>query len=271
MIRFNLLILVCWLASPLVANQVALDSLVSDLPKAAIAGLESDGVVFRYDNVGIGILLAPSHPSLAVIEQQNRQLKPDVMVEGLYLIPYPDNVSDIDLNLYNITRRVSRISEVIYPSVRKKALVPLFDRVYRVDNLRARKRLDDPIMNTIPLFDSILIYMKEVVLGPGYYETQYVYDGESLGFSVRNVTTLRSLIKIVDKENLSINIILFPTERGYLVYGYCGVKLANRNLVFRLMDPFSAFYKRLYAMVIWVENSLHGSDKQPILGTELGF
>ena len=166
---------------------------------------------------------------------------------------------------------MSRISEVVYPSARKKAIVPLFEDVYHVESLQNKKPKDDPIVDTIPLFDSILLYMKEVVLGAGYYEAQYVSDGGSLGFFVRNITTLRALIKIVDRNNLSINIVLLPGKHGYVVYGYCGVKLANKRFVFKLMDPFSAFYKRLYSMVVWVENSLLGTNKQPVLGQPLGF
>ncbi len=270
-IRINFLLLSFVLICPLTAKQLDRDSLLADLPEAARAVLESDSIAFRYDRSGIGLKLAPDHHSIDVIKQSNMKLQPDVMVEGLYLIPYPQGTSDIDLNLYNITRRVSRISDVVYPSARKNAIVPLFKDVYRIESLQNRKSQNDPIVEEIPLFDSILIYMKEVVLGSGYYEAQYVYDGENLSFSVRNVTTLRALIKIVDTNNLSINIVLLPTDRGYLVYGYCGVKLANKNFVFRLMDPFSSFYKRLYSMVIWMENSLLGTDKQPILGNELAF
>ncbi len=269
--RISFVLLSLWLIFPLTAKQLDRDSLLANLPGTARSALESDSIAFRYDRSGIGLKLAPDHHSIDVIRQSNRKLQPDVMVEGLYLIPYPQGVRDIDLNLYNITRRVSRISEVVYPSARKKAIVPLFEDVYRVESLQNRKPQDDPIVDKIPLFDSILIYMKEVVLGSGYYEAQYVYDGENLGFSVRNVTTLRAFIKIVDRNNLSIHIVLLPTDQGYLVYGYCGVKLANKNFVFKLMDPFSAFYKRLYSMVIWMENSLLGTDKQPILGNELAF
>ncbi len=260
-----------FIAFPLIGLQLELDSLLTHFPDEVRSILESAGRAFRYDVTKSGIMIAPNHAALEVIKRTGSSLNPDVMVEGLYLVPYASDTSGIDLHLYNITRRVSEIKQVRYSSSRKKAVVPLFRDVYHTDEIRSRKRLPDPVVNSIPMFDSILLFMKETVLGGGYYNAQYVHDGESLSFTVKNVSVLRSLIKIVDKENFVIHIILFPTEKGYLVYGYCGVVLANRDFIFRIMDPYSAFYKRLYAMVLWVENSLHNTDKQPIIGQELGF
>ncbi len=270
-VRCIVFLLPCFIASPLSGIQIEADSLLTHFPDAARIILESEGRAFRYDAAKSGMMLAPNHAALEVIKRTNSRLNPDVMVEGLYLIPYPRGADGINLRLYNITRRVSEITQVRYPSARKKAVVPLFRDVYHVDAIRSRKRLPDPVVDSIPMFDSILLFMEETVLGGGYYNAQYVHDGESLSFTVKNVSVLRSLIKIVDKENLVIHIILFPTEKGYLVYGYCGVVLANRDFIFRIMDPYSAFYKRLYSMVLWVENSLHETDKQPIIGQELGF
>ena len=246
-------------------------SLVNSLSPEITEKLKTDGEIFRFDRSSIGIALAPDHPSLAVIRRQNDQLKPDAMAEGLYLIPYAEGFEGISLELYNITRRISRIAEVKYHSDRRNAVVPLFDKVYRVNSLKDRRRREDPTVDSIPLFESIVMHMKEINLGPAYYEAQYVYDGESLGFFVRNLTPLRSLLKVVDDDSMRISIIIFPTELGYLAYGYCGVKLSNRNLVFKMMDPVSGFYKRLYAMVTWMKNSLHDTQDTPFIGQELDF
>lgn len=256
---------------PLSGQSLALDKLLENLELTLIQNLESDGQIFRYDRNSNGIMLIPEHSSLEVIKRQYQQLQPDVLVEGLYLIPYPAGTKGIDLRLYNITRTVSAISEVEYYSGRRKAIVPLFDNVYRIEDLRGKKRLDDPIVNDIPLYDSILMHMKEVNLGTGYYETQYVYDGESLGIFFKNVTPLRALIKIVEKEEMLIDVVILSTQKGYLVYGFCAVKFRNRNFVFNMMDPYSSFYKRLFAIVTWVKNSLHNSDEDPLIGEELDF
>lgn len=246
-------------------------ALINRLSPEIIERLKTDGEILRFDRSGIGIALAPDNPSLAVIRRHNDELNPDAMSEGLYLIPYAEEFEGISLELYNITRRISRLAEVKYHSYRRDSVVPLFDKVYRVNSLEDKRRMEDSAVDSIPFFESIIVHMKEVNLGPAYYEAQYVYDGESLGFFVRNLTPLHSLLKVVDDQNMRISIIIFPTELGYLAYGYCGVKLSNRNLVFKIMDPFSGFYKRLYAMVTWMKNSLHGTQDTPFIGEELDF
>ena len=257
--------------SAVAGEQIDFGSLVNGISPEVVGQLKTDGEVLRFDRAGIGIALAPDHPSLTVIRRENDELQPDAMAEGLYLIPYAEGFRGISLELYNITRGISRIAQVKYHSDRRDAVVPLFDNVYRVKSLEDKRRVDDGRVESIPVFESIVMHMKEINLGSAYYEAQFVYDGESLGFFVRNLTPLRSLLKVVDDENMRISIILFPTELGYLAYGYCGVKLSNRNIVFSMMDPFSGFYKRLYAMVTWMKNSLHGTENEPFIGPELDF
>ncbi|MCK5249819.1 MAG: hypothetical protein KAJ98_07635, partial [Spirochaetaceae bacterium] len=165
----------------------------------------------------------------------------------------------------------SSISDVIYLSARKKKFVPLFDNVYAISDMKKKTRIDDPLVGTIPATDSILMHMKEVNLGRAFYRTDYLWDGESLGFFLNNLTNLRAFIKVVGKNNMQINLIIIPTERGFLVYGACAVKLSNSDLVFDMMDPFTGFYRRLYAMVTWIYNTMHGIDRLPDYGDALNF
>ena len=253
------------------AEQIALDALIGKLPTEAVTDFEDDGIAFRWDRAGIGMALAPDRPEVTRIRQEHTELEPDILVEGIYLIPYPDNSRDIDLRLYNALRRVSSISNVKYFSARRNALVPLFDKVYRFEEQSPNKALPDSQLSSIPNYDQIYLKMKEINLGPAEYKAQYLYSGDSLSFILKNMTPLRVLFKVVDSSNMLIHILVFPTENGYFVYGYCSVRLSNPRFVDRLMDPWSSFYKRLYAMVVWVENTLHGTDKLPVMGERLGF
>ena len=268
---FIAIVLAIALTVSLSAAPLDWESLTDSLPQGVAEQLLEEGEVFRYDQAESGVMLLPHHFSSQVISRQHDQLDPDVLVEGLYLIPYPEGVSDIDLDVYNISRNISSISDVLYYSARREAYVPLFDDVYQVEAPNKRKALPNPFVDEIPNFESIFMHMKEVNLGSGIYEAQYVYDGESLGFFVKNATPLRMLFKIVDGEDLRINLLTYPTEKGFLVYGYCAVKLTNRNLVFKMMDPYSGFYKRLYAIETWFENSLLGTERKPEIGKRLEF
>ena len=248
-----------------------LDSALSGLPPAAINALKADGEVFRLDREHRGIMLLPEYSMAQNIRERTAALAPDVFTEGLYLIPYPDGTDSIDLEIYNLTRKVSAISEVEYLSARKKAVVPLFDNVYAISDLKKKRRIEDPVVNVIPASDTVFLHMKETNLGNALYKVDYLWDGENLGFFMENLGALRFLIKVVAKNNMQISMVFIPIEEGFLVYGYCGVKLSNANVVFNMMDPYTGFYRRLYAMVTWVYNTMHSTARLPDLKSPLDF
>ncbi len=252
-------------------SAMELETVLAGVPAAAVETLKTDGEAYRLDRNHSGIMLLPDTPMAHDIRQRINSLEPDVFTEALYLIPYPQGKNSIDLEFYNLTRQVSAISEVVYMSARKNAIVPLFDNVYAINDMKKKRRIDDPLVSSIPSSDTVLMHMKETNLGRAHYQVDYLYDGENLGFFLENLTPLRAFIKVVDRENMQINMIFMPVEEGFLVYGSCGVKLSNANTVFKMMDPYSGFYKRQYAMVTWIYNTMHGTQRSPAIGKALEF
>ena len=246
-----------------------LQTAVAGIPREAVDALLMDGEVFRLDREGRGIMLLPDNPMAQNIRERTGALNPDVFTEGLYLIPYPEGKDSIDLEIYNLTRKVSAISEVIYLSSRRNAYVPLFDDVYAVSDPKKKQPIEDPLVNAIPAEDTVFMHMKEINLGKSIYRVDYLWDGENLGFFLENLGSLRFLIKVVDKNNMQISMVFIPVDEGFLVYGSCGVKLSNPKAVFNMMDPYTAFYRRLYAMETWIYNTMHGTDRLPDLKTEI--
>ena len=256
---------------PSVLSGITLDEALSGVPEEAVKALEAEGEVFRFDRENRGIRLLPDNSMVQNIRERTASLNPDVFVEGLYLIPYPEGKDSIDLEFYNLTRKVSDISNVVYLSARKKKVVPLFDNVYAISDIKKKRRIEDPIVSSIPSADTVLMHMKETNLGNAIYQVDYLYDGENLGFFLENLGALRFFIKVVDKNNMQISMIFIPTEEGFLVYGSCGVKLSNSNMVYDMMDPYSGFYRRLYAMVTWIYNTMHEIQRSPDYGVPLDF
>jgi hypothetical protein len=264
-------LLILLIFSTISLSAIDLDTALAGLPPQAIEDLKADGEAYRLDREHLGIMLLPDNPMAQNIRLRTGELNPDVFTEGLYLIPYPEGKDSIDLEIYNLTRQVSAISEVIYLSHRKKDYVPLFDNVYAVSDPKKKRRIDDPLLSLIPTEDTVYLHMKETNLGSALYKVDYLWDGEDLGFFMENLGALRFLIKVVGKNNMQISMIFMPTDEGFLVYGSCGVKLSNSNTVFNMMDPYTGFYRRLYAMETWVYNTMHGSDRLPDLKTPLDF
>jgi hypothetical protein len=217
-------------------------------------------------------MLAPASNSLCrrAVEEINK-INPDVLTEGLYLIPYPENVSTIDVDFYNYTRALSSLSEVIYYSSRRKDFVHLFEEAYVISQMNKKKPLPDPVAESIPEHSKLYLYVKEVNFGKSFYSVDYYWDGTDLGFFMKNTAPIRAFIKAVDKQNLLNVLIIMPTEKGYLVYGATSVKLSNKDFIYKMTDPPTAFYRRLYAIETWMYNNITGSDKKPDFGKPLNF
>lgn len=241
----------------------SLDQVLADLPEPVRESLAGGQDVFRLDRDHEGIRLLPDIELASDLRSRTEALQPDVFTEGLYLIPYPEGKNSIDPEIYNMTRNISSISQVIYKSHRKDAYVPLFDDVYAVSGLKDKAPLPDPLVQTIPVHDRVIMHMKEVNLGSAYYETEYISSGGQLGFFLKNLTNLRKIIKVAGKEQMQISLIINPVDQGYLVYGSCAIRLSNANAVSSMMDPYTGFYRRLYALVTWIYNTMHGTSRLP--------
>ena len=242
-----------------------LEMLTSSLNSEELAILNDEDVVFRYGRERSGLFYTPMVPLSEIIVDRFKSLNPDVTVEALFKIPYPDDLPaakvDRDMIFYNIVREVSNISGVQYFSRTKNRYRILFDDVYAVDE--KKKPVEDPIVYSIPEYDSFPIHMKEANLGRDYYLAEYHYDGQDMSFSLTNTTNMSFLLKVVGEEDMQIDLLLMPLKDELIIYGYCGVKLANPGFVKKIMDPFSSFFRRLYAMEIWFSNTLLNEEKMP--------
>lgn len=226
--------------------------------------LNRENVVFRLGKERPGLFYIPSVNLADKIEERYKSIEPDVVVEAFFKVPYPQDMpqgADRDLILYNIVREVSNISGVQYFSRTKNRYRVLFDDVYTVDSKHIK--IDDMLVNTIPPYDSFEVHMNEANLGSDFYLAEYNYDGKNMSFSLTNTSTISFLFKVVDKGDMQIDLLLMPMDDEILIYGYCGVKLANPDFVRKIMDPYSSFFRRLYAMEIWFSNSLLGTDALP--------
>jgi len=241
------------------------DEILSGLSSDERTELDREGMVFRLGRTRSGLFYAPSVSLASHIVERHQSITPDVTVEAFFKVPYPKDmpvgVQDRDLILYNIVREVSKISGVTYWSERKDKYRTLFEDVYVVDDNKNPQ--SDILVFRIPEYDSFGIHMDEANLGEDYYLAEYRYDGAQMSFSLTNTSHITFLFKVVESGNMQIDLLLIPLKDEILIYGYCGVKLSNPGFVGKIMDPYSSFFRRLYAMETWFENSLHGTEKLP--------
>jgi len=256
-------LVICFIAATTGINAITIEEALPGIPKEVIDELLESREVFRLDRGSEGFKLLPDIPMTQELMKRANEIQPDVLTEGLYIIPYSGSIDEIDIEIYNIARKVSSLSEVTYLSARKKKVIPLFDDVYAISDLKRKKPIDIPPVVSIPASESLLLHMKEVNLGKGYYQVDYIWDGQSLGFFMKNLSTLRSMVKIIGKEEMQITLLILPSDEGFLIHGSSVINLSNSRLVFAMMDPYTSFYRRVYAIVTWIYNTMHSANRIP--------
>ncbi len=242
-----------------------LRGLDSELVEALI--LDSD--IFRYDEEFSGITYMPDVEGRSAVENIHRTLEPEVMVEALYSIPYPDGYipgsGELLEKVYKLSHEVSSISGVKYYSVREQGYSVLFTDVYAVNNAEERKRIPNPRPDIGYSDESVFLHMKENALGKGYYRMDYRKRENYFTIEISNETALGFIIPAVDPQDMIIYLQIIPCSDEILIYGYCGVVLQNDPIVHLMLNPYYAFYRRMTAMETWLYNSLHGTDMLPPL------
>lgn len=243
------------------------DEFLSKLDKNAIAALNKDEQVFRYDKDGHGIQFMPDKLILKDITQRHKELNPDVMVEALYKIPLPDGMDKGSIlnKIMEISHRVSTISGVKYYSERKSRYSILFDNVYAVNSLDEKKKIGDPKPNYESNTSFIPLHMKENAMGRGYYSMKIESCEDYVSIDFINETAQNFILRVVNDREMFIALRIFPFSDCILIYGYCGVILQNEDFIKLIMDPYSSFYRRMTAMETWLYNNLYNTNKLPLV------
>ncbi|HAK46287.1 MAG TPA: hypothetical protein DCO79_10280 [Spirochaeta sp.] len=229
--------------------------------------LELNNIVFRYDDELFGNLYLPNTDRADSIREIYESSQPEVMVEAVYKIPYPEgyDLSNILEHLYELSHRVSTISGAKYFSERRNRYAVLFTDVYAVNITEKKKHLADPKPGDENYSDELYMHMKENALGRGYYKLDYNLEPEIFTLKISNMTDLKFIVTAVKSNDLDIVLQIIPCSDTLLIYGYCGVVMQNDDFVNLLLDPYYAFYRRLTAMETWLYNSLHSTDILPLL------
>lgn len=247
-----------------------ISSLIDKLGTAERRTLESERMIFRYDEEMAGPVYNPESEFSDRIDSLHKSLEPEVMVEALYIINYPEDfpteLDEIKSEINKLTHRISSISGAMYFSRTEQDYSVLFKNVYAVEGLGSRKKIaDPPVYDEIPAAESIHLHMDEHSMGRGYYRMDYFASRQELAICLTNTSAMSKFIKAVDKEDMKIFLQIIPCSDALLIYGYCGIVLQNDRLINLMMDPYYSFYRRMTAIETWLYNSLHGSEILPPL------
>lgn len=171
--------------------------------------------------------LIPRHELSGDIEDHLRDARPNVLSETLILIRR--GITDAEyLELYNSLRRVSELDGIEYYNPEKDKWHPLFTSSFRIPDEDSDRRLADPVVQTMPQRDRILVRQGLPPFGETVSRYTYTNRHGAVHFSGENLTriTYRGFPVVGPREMITHFLII--RERNYLlVYGVGGAQVFN--------------------------------------------
>ncbi len=135
------------------------------------------------------------------------------------------SIKETLLKSYNIFNSISTLEGIEYWSNSRKKMRILFKESWLIDGVKTKKRLDDIQFSELPLESSILVHQKDSTFGSNISEINYNSSSDSINMSINNLTDMWfTIIRVVKKNEMNINLLLIPTQEGLLFYGVAGAK-----------------------------------------------
>jgi hypothetical protein len=159
------------------------------------------------------------------------------------------------LSIYNILRSVSTLKGIQYYSASRKRMRVFFHDAYAIESPQKQKRLEDPLVDEIPINETFYAFISDSSLGDYVAEAYYHYHYDYFALKLENLTTLwRFIFRLVEPRKLSMFVLLVPHEDSILFYGLTYINSPNP---FGIIDAKTAsFYNRLKALFNWFSGSM---------------
>ena len=217
--------------------------------------------LFEYNYIGPGgsLSLLPNRDETRSIIDFYEENEPAYAVEMLYEFPSDGSVDWKEL--YYRLRSISRLGDVIYFSEHAGEYRKMFPRAYVIKSSSSKKPVSDYDVNTEFADTEIYALLEEVVLGSGKYKINYRIKEDSIKISLQNITNLRRIIKIVDKEEFYLDFLFFNDNGRLKVYLFGAYTLKNEFVIRKfLVYPYSTLAKRVYTIFISLIGDFHGVE-----------
>lgn len=178
-----------------------------------------------------------------------------VLYRDLDLKELEKSTEEYMLNYYNTLTNLSSLQGINYWSNSRQKYRLLFEESWFIDSLDNQKRVDDPQFTTLNEENSYFIHQKDKTFGNSESSVTYKAATDAINMTIINETPLKiSVIKAVDKRNLTIDMLVVPTDKGVLCYGLISAK----TIKFKLLEERASksFYYRIVAINNWFTESI---------------
>ena len=228
----------------------SLQNTFSNLNEKQLSELNSTGEITRYffDNETPDFLFATTFSNQ--ILSDIKKLNLNIGVESVYFLKTNQNVPLLDI--YNTLLSISTMEGIDYYSQTRKKYKTLYTSSHVITDKTIGKELPDPIISKLEKFKQIYIEQTDTTFGKNIYKTTYRTDGNTIWLEMTNETPMKySFIRMVEKEDISINLLIKKTDKGIIFYGitsaktfsFLGIEKKNKE----------SFYNRMKALYTWFE------------------
>lgn len=164
-----------------------------------------------------------------------------------------ESINKTLLKSYNIFNSISTLEGIEYWSNSRKKMRVLFKESWLIDGVKTKNRLDDKQFLELPLTKSILVHQKDSTFGSNISQINYNTSTNSVNMSINNLTDMWfTIIKVVKKDGMNINLLLIPTQEGILFYGVAGAKTMK---IKEIQDTAAkSLYNRIISFNNWFAN-----------------
>ncbi len=225
-----------------------LKSIFPDLDEQQLSELNSNGEITHYffDNETPDFLF--DTPYSSQILSDIKELNLNIGVESVYFLKTDQNVPLLDI--YNTLLSISTMEGIDYYSQTRNKYRTLYTSSHVIADKTGTKQLQDPLISKLENFKQIYIEQTDTTFGKNIYKTTYRTDGNLIWLEMTNETPMRySFIRMVDKENISINLLIKKADTGIIFYGitsakslkFLGIEKKNKE----------SFYNRMKALYNW--------------------
>ena len=228
--------------------------------------LLGDGQVLRFHDRGVSPGLLPNTELTAAAARRIIGGDLNIGIEGLFfteLGELPAAYTALDrserrLRLYNILRSVSTLQGLEYYSASRGKMRLLFEESWALaDAGSSRDALDDPLVKSIPLEDSIMIHQRDKSFASNRSEMRFSARGEAFAAEIVNITPMRykGLIRVADPGDMQTHLIVVPVREGILIYGTMAAR--TRDVRVFLDRARNSFTNRVIALTGWYRARLN--------------
>ena len=234
-------------------------SQLSDETKKRLLSSETLEAYTTYGNSTSALL--PDRTIIKDLAQRTENLEGTFSVSLSSFVEYPQAMKvETDaqkyLDVFNMAQSISTIKGITYLS-HSSGYKPevLFTDAYFVESKTNKKKVADPVSESVPQQITRYAWLKDNRFGGNLYEVAYYCYNNEIFLEISNVNAMKYMgFKVLEPNSLHLYLDALLTDEGVAVSGLAVIYNQNPQVkvLFVTVDLPSAFMKRIDSLKNWV-------------------